>query len=108
MMRDDMSITDTLSEIDGEVEKNILRYGPMDEDLRFLMHVNNMRLVLISGIMSDRRDEVKEFLRGCTGDELEELRGSIQDCVEKEVSNGVDEGYIGASGELLSFLDGSL
>ena len=68
-----MPITDIISEIDGGVEKNILRYGPMDEDLRFLMHVNNMRLVLISGIMSDRRDEVKEFLRGCTRDELEEL-----------------------------------
>lgn len=103
-----MPITDIISEIDGEVEKIILGYGPMDEDFRFFMHVNNMRLVLISEIMSDRRDEVKEFLRGRTEDELKELRGSIQDCVEKDVSNGVDEGYICASGELLSFLDGSL
>ena len=105
-MREDISISYAVAEMDDGIQRMLDRHGiPASENLRFSMHVNNIRLVSIEAIVSDRTEDVMEYLRGLSREELGELRDYVREdaCDEK-----ADKKWTDAAGQLESALDGML
>ena len=105
-MKDEMTISEAVSKIDKEVGKLMDDYDFPDEgDVRFQMHINNLRLIMINGIIEGRFDEVADYLKDCSKEELE----GLLDVVRKDVADKkTKQKWKAAAQKLEEFLDGQL